>query len=154
MNSREDRSFGVILVYFWKNGWEVLLVQHKSLAKHRSFPKGHPNPWEEDLTTAKREVFEETWISEKFFLFDPSKTFETEYSFSYPKENTRIHKKVFYYLAYLREKVDLHILETELFDAKYVSLDEAKKIITYDLDRNILEELEVFLFESREKRIL
>lgn len=40
----------------------TLLVQHTH-GGHRSFSKGHREPGESDIQTAKRELFEETGIS-------------------------------------------------------------------------------------------
>jgi bis(5'-nucleosidyl)-tetraphosphatase len=55
---QEDASFGVVPLRYRGGQWQVLLVQHRQ--GHWAFPKGHPNPGENHMTTACRELFEET----------------------------------------------------------------------------------------------
>ena len=76
--------------------------QHTSAAipqGHWSFPKGHVEDGEDHHTTARRELLEETGISELTIV--PGWTRRTEYTYS--RRGSPMKKQVFWYLATTEE---------------------------------------------------
>ncbi|MEX1012285.1 MAG: NUDIX domain-containing protein [Waddliaceae bacterium] len=126
-------SYGVIPIVKDNEGWKILLVQHVN--GHWSFPKGRPEPDEAPFETAVRELFEETGLAVDQWVEDQS--FTEHYSFHH--NGKRIKKTVKYFLASV--KGDVKIQDEELCDFCFVTLEEAKKKVTFDEARSILKQL-------------
>jgi 8-oxo-dGTP pyrophosphatase MutT (NUDIX family) len=103
-----------------------------------SFPKGHPDAGEDDVTAALREVREEIGVDAAPYIH-PGVFEEQSYTFTsrlhtdrwrahpaYPNEsrrpNTVSHKLVRYYLCVLPEAVPLKLQEAEVAAAEWVPL--------------------------------
>ena len=95
MNSRYDglpmeTSCGVVLVNFGS----ILLLQYPQ--GHWDFPKGHIEERDDNhLATARREVSEETGITDMEFI--PGFNYRTEYDFRH--KGKHIDKQVFWFIA-------------------------------------------------------
>ena len=83
-----ERSAGAILFYDDYSSISFLLLRHPSW--HWDFPKGHLEEKEEDLDAVKREIFEETGISEVKFIDD----FHMNIYYYYTRNSKKIHKEV------------------------------------------------------------
>ena len=101
---------------------KVLLIKHKN-GGHWDCPKGHMEIGETKSQTAIREVLEETGLEIKIVS-------EKEYIVSY-MPNTQTKKTVIFFEA---EKVGgkLKKQESEVIDIKWVSLEDAINIITFE----------------------
>jgi 8-oxo-dGTP pyrophosphatase MutT (NUDIX family) len=117
--------------YFW------LVCQH-SQHKGWVFPKGlvgdhRPNePMEE---AALREVEEEGGVKAKIINPNPIKTF-----YQYRWQDQLIKKTVYYFLMeYLSGDPKNH--DWEVSEAKFLSEEEVKKILTYPSDKKAFEEI-------------
>lgn len=109
---------------------KVLLIKHNK--GHWSFPKGHVEGNETEEQTAIRETKEETNIDVEV---DLKHRYTVEYS---PKEGTL--KEVVYFIA--KKKTDLLIpQESEINQVKWVELDKAMDVITYDNDKNLFKKV-------------
>jgi bis(5'-nucleosidyl)-tetraphosphatase len=129
---KKEFSFGVIPLQKTEEGISVLLTLHKG-GKHWGFPKGHQDPGETNLETAKRELKEETGLEIETLLLDVP--FEESYTFY--KFHEKVRKTVCYYPAFV--KGTLKLQEEEIIDAKWHPVDEASKYMTFKEAREILE---------------
>ncbi len=123
MEIKEEKSCGCIII----NENKVLLV--KQTEGHWGFPKGHVEQGETEVQTAIREVKEETNIDVEV---KEDKRYEEEY---YPEEN--IKKQVVYFLA---KNITTNIMpqQSEIQEIKWVPLNEAENVITYENSKNII----------------
>ena len=96
-------------------------------------PKGHVDPGESLTTAALREIREESGF-ERVRLGE--ELLEVNYRFYRPKDAVNVHKTVVYYLGRTDERDPK--LEP-LFDrAAWMSLEDAERRVSYDLDRQVL----------------
>ena len=82
------------LVYFIDNQQMIFLLLHY-FSGHWDFPKGNKERGENHIDTIRREIKEETGISDVTFIDG----FEKEISYNYIRDNQLISKKVVYLLA-------------------------------------------------------
>ena len=108
-------AFGIIPIHQGK----TLLVKHQK--GHWAFPKGHAEPNEDPIDTAKRELKEETGLEVVELL---GKSFNESYSFDAHE------KRVTYFLAHVKGTLKVQI--EEIADARWVTFEEAKKLATFD----------------------
>ena len=137
MRVKRDYSYGVIPIYRTERGWQVLLI-HQYGSKgdaYWGFPKGHRERGERNLEAAKRELKEETGL---FARLDTKRTFTQRYIFTY--DSTTIHKKVTYYVGYVKEK-KLTLQTNELADAKWCSFRSARTLLTHEISKQLLDEV-------------
>ncbi len=133
----EERSAGVIL-FREENSNRLYLLLHYT-AKHWDFPKGNIEEGEDELSTVKREVKEETGITDLEFIDGFKRVIE----YYYKRLGILVHKQVIFYLAKTREK-DVK-LSYEHIDYKWLPYEEAYNTLTYDNSKKILKDAEVFL---------
>ena len=119
---KKEKSCGSIVI----DSDMVLLVKHN--AGHWDFPKGHVENDESEEETAIREVKEETNADIKV---NTKYRYMTTYS---PKEG--VEKDVIYFLVEVVTK-NLKNQEQEVSEVKFVSINEAINLITYDNSRKI-----------------
>lgn len=126
---REDTSFGIIPLKKFSGIWHVLLINHCS--NYWAFPKGHANPNETPLESAKRELFEETGLHVTNVLSDQN--IIDKYRFEYQKE--LINKTVIYFIAEVTGTI--LVQPEEVIEAKWVPLSEAEKHVTFPETKDI-----------------
>ena len=116
----------------------ILLLQYPQ--GHWSFPKGHIEEGDSvHFATAKRELLEETGISEVSII--DGWMSKTEYSFF--SKGTPVTKQVFWYLANTDE---LNVkLSHEHTNYMWVNFDEASEQLTFDQEINLLGSAKDFL---------
>lgn len=130
-----EYSYGAI-IYKENN---ILLIKHKM--GHWSFPKGHIEKNETGVMTALREIKEETNLSA---IIDENFCQQVVYS---PKKNV---KKYVTYYAGFNPKGDVKVQKEEVDTYKWLSLDKALDLITYDNDREILKKFIIFLNKKKD----
>lgn len=133
----EDASFGVVPLRYRDGQWHVLLVQHRQ--GHWAFPKGHPNQGESSLTTACRELFEETQCRVLRFL-DHSPLVEV---YQFRAAHRLIAKTVTYFLAEVEG--DPNPQPEELRAAEWFPLREADLRATFEKCKRMIQEVGVFI---------
>lgn len=134
-----EQSFGIIPLYkpLYKSeraGIQFLLIQHH--AGHWAFPKGHADPGETELQTARRELREETGLDDVLLITSP--VFEEHYTLNrrgQPRE-----KIVRYWIGYVQTQ-KVMVQEEEVRDHTWATLDEARKLITYSQSKKLLEDV-------------
>jgi len=129
-----EESFGIIPLKKEKDKYFVFLVKLKS-GNHFGFPKGHKNANETSLETAKRELFEETNLEISELISDQ---FLTEKYFL-TKNGKKIEKKVIYFISFVKGKEKLD--NNEILEGFWVPIEDAKKIITYESSKKIVDEI-------------
>ncbi len=141
-----EQSFGVIPIQKKKNETsetsetdDILFLVIKHRNGHWAFPKGHANVGETDVETARRELREETGIKE--VTLNPKKAFEERYSKPKWREpNKIVIKTVRYFLGEVTNPT-LKLQASEISDARWVPYAEARKLITFDAGRELLDEV-------------
>ena len=126
------------LVYFIDNQQMVFLLLHY-FTGHWDFPKGNKERGENHIDTIRREIKEETGISDVIFIDG----FEKEILYNYTRENRLISKKVLYRLARTHSK-DV-VLSSEHTNFEWDPYEIALKRLTYKKSKEILTEGYKFL---------
>jgi len=138
MHRVEEESFGIIPLRQEAAIWHVLLILHQG-GRHWAFPKGHGNPGETPLESARRELKEETGLDiEKFVQESP---LTERYQFRRKKEI--VVKTVQYFPALVSGTVTLQ--EEEIKDAKWVPLLESTEHLTFREAKDMCEKLKALL---------
>ena len=130
-----DKSYGIVPVRQTNGLIEVFLVQNSN-GNFWGFPKGHLEKNENEKNAAERELFEETKLQViRYLSEDP---FIEKYK--YQLNDNVVDKTVYYYLA---ETTYIYsIQENEIVDGKWVKINQAYEIITYQECRNMLKQIE------------
>lgn len=115
---RKEKSCGCIIV----NDDKVLLV-FEANRNFWGFPKGHVNPGETEIETAKREVMEEVGLD---VYIDESKRYEMHYTIW-----DEIDKTTVLFLS-TPKNLEIKRQEGEIEKIKWCNFDEALEVLTYD----------------------
>ena len=130
MATKWEFSAGGVVFRKNENGQiEILLIRVKT---RWSFPKGNIERGEPKDQAALREVKEETGVDAKIL------DYLGEVDYWYNIGLTKIHKFVYYYLM---EYVSGDVVpqKEEIDEAKFMSISEAEKLLSYSTDKEILE---------------
>ena len=151
----EDKSCGVIALHKRPDDGVVvvalLLLKSKDGAAW-GFPKGHPDPGEEELAAANREFCEETGIDVGSEVVDGA-SYDEAYTFvyhlhsdawkrhaDYPDASKRpyciIHKIVRYFVAVVSSTPDLIVQAAEVVEGRWVAADEALQLLESEGSRS------------------
>ena len=123
---KKEKSCGSVVI----DDGKVLLVHHN--LGHWDFPKGHVEDDETEEETAIREVKEETNID---IEVDSSKKYTITYS---PKEG--FIKDVVFFLGKAKN-TNTKPQEEEVCEVKFVPINEASNLLTYDEAKEVLKKL-------------
>jgi bis(5'-nucleosidyl)-tetraphosphatase len=133
LDHEEDQSFGIVPIFFSGKETHVFILRH--LSGYWGFPKGHPNPGETELDTAKRELFEETGLYVDKVLSE--KMLQEAYSFRV--EGKTIHKTVSYFIATVTATATVIDMK-EAREGKWVDINEAPMHLTFKEAQRICRE--------------
>ena len=136
MKTRMEISAGGV-VYRRRSGEpEVCLIATQN-GKTWQLPKGIIEPGEKPEDAAAREVSEETGLRGK--LVRPLERIEYWYVWTHGGERDRIHKLVYFFLfRYTSGSTSDH--DDEVDDARWMAVDQALKLLSFDNERRVLEE--------------
>ena len=123
-----EKSCGALVFRRFHGNTELLLIKHAN-GGHWSFPKGHVEAGETEIETAMREIKEETGID---VIIDPS--FREVISYS-PKKDTQ--KDVIYFIA-RAQNYDYTPQVEEISQIKWVEINRAHTVLTYDNDKQLV----------------
>lgn len=141
-----DASYGIISYKensYWE--YEYLLINQKS--KNWNFwwfPKWHAESWEDGITAAKREFYEEVWFKNIKIIWE--KTFSTNYSF---REWEEIINKIVTYRVWKINDWDVKIQEEELNWYKRANFSNAEKILSHENNKKILQAVNDYIQNNK-----
>jgi bis(5'-nucleosidyl)-tetraphosphatase len=157
LSTMKDEAFGIVPIFATESKPLFLLIQHQ--AGHWAFPKGHADPGETPVETARREFEEETGISdfqmleepsftENYSFVKPEKAIETTGHYSVAKPGELIEKTVIYFLGFVNS-MEVVIQEEEVQSYAWVSYEDAIKLITFDANRKMFEKVQAYLEQNK-----
>ncbi len=144
----QEISAGAFIYKIIENKILFLLVYSKRNSEW-GFPKGHVEPGETETETAKREIKEETGISELNFVkdFRCVDTYKIKGTLSTTK-NRIIDKKVIYYLARTNEDFKGSV-DDEIEQSKWLQYSEATEYLKYENQKKLLKQAYLFVKEGK-----
>ncbi len=120
----EEESFGIIPLRQENGTWQVLLILHQG-GRHWAFPKGHGNPGETPIDSARRELKEETGLDIEQFLQE----IPLMERYQFHRKREIVIKTVQYFPASVSGT--LHLQAEEIRDARWVPLKDATKYLIF-----------------------
>lgn len=135
-----ELSCGCIVV---NNDNEILLEREISRNGDRfwGFPKGHMEPGETEMQTALRETKEEVGLDVEIINENPIDN-------NYFLHNGEVLKRVSHYLARPTGSVELKLQAEEVEQARFMSLDEARKLADFEYTKITIDEVKERLKRS------
>ena len=144
----QETSVGAFIYKIEKKEILFLLV-YSERNKEWGFPKGHIEPNETELETAKREIKEETGITDIEFIKDFRCIDTYKIKGTLPATKNRIiDKNVIYYLARTREDFKCSI-DDEIGQGKWLNYSQSIEYLKYDTQKNLLKKAYTFLEEEK-----
>ncbi|HLC74988.1 MAG TPA: NUDIX domain-containing protein [Candidatus Nanoarchaeia archaeon] len=124
----QEHSAGAIIVH---NG-KYLLLKYKFKTVYWDFPRGNIEAGETEEEAARREIREETGITEIIFVPD----FKEQVGWFYKKDDQQVRKKVTFFLCTTNRH---HVtLSKEHIGSAWLSFDEAIEQLTYATAKKVL----------------
>lgn len=143
MQTKYDKSFGIIPIRQKNGQWEIFLINQYSKIGQNTywvFPKGHVEGEETPLQTAKRELKEETDMEAVRIIEQP--TFELAYNFVF--DGARIEKSVTFFVGLIEAEV--YCLDPEeVKEAGWFKLEDAGSRLDYSDTKAMFEEVKKYL---------
>jgi bis(5'-nucleosidyl)-tetraphosphatase len=139
----DERSAGFVLFRCCEERRFYLVLRHR-VGGHWAFPKGRIETGEDEFAAARREVAEETGIEG----LRPVPGFQATSRYRFTRERRSISKTVVYFLA--ETEAERTRLSHEHSNAVWLEAAEARRRLTYEESRCILDEAEAHLEESHE----
>jgi len=137
---KKDFSCGVIPYRVVDGQRQFLLIQHQ--AGHWAFAKGHPEKGESDLETARRELAEETGISQ--VEIDEQHPFDEHYTFI-KRSGKQVSKRVTYFLGQVSADQAIVLQEAEVSDYAWGDATQTRQRMSFDEGRALLDEVLAYL---------
>ena len=140
---RHEKSCGAVVFRNSAGGPAFLLIRHVN-GGHWAFPKGHMEPGESEEETAIREIREETGLSVRL---DTGFRRAVRYA---PKPG--VDKDVVYFLGSPdpdKGPAQAMPQEEEIRELRWLSGEEALRLVTYDNDQQVLEAAIAYIGRTR-----
>lgn len=135
MKTRHEISAGGVIYRRRKGQTEVCLISTQG-GKAWQLPKGLIEPGEQAEVAAEREVREETGL--RGALVRRLDRIEYWYVWEEAGERTRVHKLVYFFLfRYKSGSTKDH--DDEVDDARWFPIDEARRTLSFESERGVLE---------------
>lgn len=140
--TEKEVSAGIITSKDLGNNWVYLLLKHAN-GRHWSFPKGHVEEGEAPKEAALRELDEETDLAVREFVSG----FSLETSYTFERAGQKVFKTVIYFLGVVSTESQV-VLSPEHLDYCWLPYDDARRKLTYEGDRELLDRAEKKLSQS------
>lgn len=135
---RLERSSGFVLFRLDESNRRLFLLL--DYGKHWDYPKGHVEAGEDDLTAARRELKEETGITQ----IEVIEHFQHEIEYHFHSNRFgNIRKKVIFFIAQTDQKNV--ILSEEHLAYSFLPFEKALERLTFESAKEVLKEAESFL---------
>ena len=126
-------GYGIVPLRRLDNNWYVFVIRRTK--GFWELPKGHSEPGESPLETAKRELLEETGLQVSQLISEKPFTIQYEYE----EEGRDITKEVLYFLAEVRGEVALQ--PEEVNEGQWIHIDQADKLLTFENSMALIQEV-------------
>lgn len=134
------KSCGFVAYTVIKGEIRYLLI--KALNGDVGFPKGHIEPGEGELDTARRELCEETGVEIEHIN-------DMRWQIEYEMPDKDAVKQAVYFLGRIKEPIALTPQAGEVADARLLSYEEALEYLTFAETKSILTEANRYLRERK-----
>ncbi|MEM2138059.1 MAG: bis(5'-nucleosyl)-tetraphosphatase [Candidatus Anstonellaceae archaeon] len=129
-----EKSCGAVVFRLEDRKRQYLVLHYEE--RHWDFPKGHVEEGEDEEQTARREIAEETGISELDFISG----FREAISYSFKRDGKSVPKEVVFFIAQAKQKQVK--LSHEHIGFVWLPYESAKKKLTYKSAKEILQKAE------------
>ena len=126
----KERSVGAV-IYRLEASQPYYLLLHYG-AGHWDFPKGHPEKGESDMEALRREIWEETGITDVVFDLE----FREKIHYFFRKEGKTVYKEVVFFLGQTKTKEVK--LSFEHIGYAWLTYEKALKQLTFDSSKQVL----------------
>jgi len=140
----DEISIGSVLYILDTNFNVNYLILNYSYG-HWDFPKGNIENGESELDTIKREIMEETGITDINFIDD----FRQQISYRYKKKFKLVNKLVIYYIV--ETKSNKVVLSFEHINFAWLNYNDALNRLSFDNSKKILKNANEFLSSKIKK---
>jgi bis(5'-nucleosidyl)-tetraphosphatase len=144
MTMYDEISIGSVLYILDTNFNVNYLILNYSYG-HWDFPKGNIENGESELDTIKREIMEETGITDINFIDD----FRQQISYRYKKKFKLVNKLVIYYIV--ETKSNKVVLSFEHVNFAWLNFNDALNRLSFDNSKKILKNANEFLSSKIKK---
>jgi bis(5'-nucleosidyl)-tetraphosphatase len=144
MTMYDEISIGSVLYILDTNFNVNYLILNHSYG-HWDFPKGNIENGESELDTIKREIMEETGITDINFIDD----FRQQISYRYKKKFKLVNKLVIYYIV--ETKSNKVVLSFEHVNFAWLNYNDALNRLSFDNSKKILKNANEFLSSKIKK---
>lgn len=114
---------------------EFLLIQHN--AGHWAFPKGHPEQGETNLQTAKRELAEETGLTD--VVIYEQHPLEEQYTFT-KRSGKQVDKRVLYFLGQVASDQAVVLQQAEVSNFFWGDAKQTRRLLSFDEGRQLFDQ--------------
>ncbi|MEI6479912.1 MAG: NUDIX domain-containing protein [bacterium] len=136
MEKLYDASFGIIPIYKTENGDLKFLLVQSVKTEEWTFPKGHAEGEEKPEETARREVLEETGISD-IEIVEGVKYLDT---YEFERSGKITEKTVTLFVGFVKD-IKVSVKEKEILDYEWATYEEALETISFEEPREILKKV-------------
>ena len=143
----QSKAIGFVIFKKKGQGIRYLLLHHG--ASYWNFPKGRVEQGEEELDTAKRELFEETGITDIKMYSD----FRYEYNYNFDtvikdKVKEKVHRTGIFFLAEVED--DKVAISNEHLDSGWFDYETALKRMFYQEGQDLLKAAHKFILKQQD----